>query len=265
MVATGRRCLRLAVPWMCISSSWLRCRSPSSGREDGGGRRGVNGQAREAIDDGRGGPQALRERWPRDAAGRAHARRAGGRAGARPARRVCGARCRGARALSEGAPERDPERGDRPGARCVAASGTGPIAVSRARPASAAAFARAVRALVARQHRRRDQRERRDRHRPPVGVRERRSPPRGRWSLRARAAWRRARVAASTTASTAVPSEPPTRWSTLSIGVARGTCQRSSVEYAAAIAGIIVKPRPMPAHDERDLEQPVRRVRRRPG
>jgi hypothetical protein len=33
---------------------------------------------------------------------------------------------------------------------------------------------------------------------------------------------------------------------TLSIGVARGTCQRSSVEYAAAIAGIIVKPRPMP-------------------
>ena len=57
-----------------------------------------------------------------------------------------------------------------------------------------------------------------------------------------------------------MPSEPPTRCTTLSIGVARGTCQRSSVEYAAAIAGIIVKPRPMPAHDERGLEQPVGRV-----
>src|SRR6476659_8344040 len=34
----------------------------------------------------------------------------------------------------------------------------------------------------------------------------------------------------STTASTAVPSEPPTRWMTLSIGVARGTCERLSVE-----------------------------------
>src|SRR3954452_22088719 len=48
------------------------------------------------------------------------------------------------------------------------------------------------------------------------------------------------------TVKTATPSEPPTRCRTLSIGVARGTWRRSSVAYAAAIAGIIEPPKPKP-------------------
>ena len=50
----------------------------------------------------------------------------------------------------------------------------------------------------------------------------------------------------STTARTAVPIEPPMRCRTFSIGVARGTWLVSSSAYAAAIAGIIVKPSPTP-------------------
>ncbi len=67
----------------------------------------------------------------------------------------------------------------------------------------------------------------------------------------------------SSTVSSATPSEPPTRCSTLSCGVARGTCERSSVAYAAAIAGIIVAPSPTPRSSSPTAEQPVRRVRRR--
>src|SRR3954454_8507337 len=49
-----------------------------------------------------------------------------------------------------------------------------------------------------------------------------------------------------TTASTAVPIEPPTRCSTLSCGVACGSSERSSEANAAAIAGMKAKPIPMP-------------------
>ena len=50
----------------------------------------------------------------------------------------------------------------------------------------------------------------------------------------------------STTVNTAVPTDPPIVRMMLIIVVARGTWARSSVEYAAAIAGIIVIPSPMP-------------------
>ncbi len=49
-----------------------------------------------------------------------------------------------------------------------------------------------------------------------------------------------------TTASTAVPIEPPTRWRTLSWGVASESSERSSAAKAAAIAGMKAKPMPMP-------------------
>ena len=50
----------------------------------------------------------------------------------------------------------------------------------------------------------------------------------------------------STTASTAVPIEPPTRCSTFSCGVACGSSERSSEAKAAAIAGMNAKPIPIP-------------------
>ena len=48
------------------------------------------------------------------------------------------------------------------------------------------------------------------------------------------------------TVSIATPSDPPTRCSTLSIGVARGTCSLRRVAYVPAIAGIITAPSPRP-------------------
>ena len=140
-------------------------------------------------------------------------------------------------ALSEGAPERDPDEEIDPARRRSGVAGrTAPIALAGS---SRAAGSRA---------------------RAPSGARSRRAPPPGSapraviaiahqyvcanavasGSASALAgavgdrAERRAAAAAplscaaiwrcSTTASIAVPSDPPTRWSTLSIGVARGTC-----------------------------------------
>ena len=48
------------------------------------------------------------------------------------------------------------------------------------------------------------------------------------------------------TISSAAPIDPPTRCSTFNAGVARGTCSRFSVAYAAAIAGISAPPSPIP-------------------
>src|SRR5690606_1495530 len=48
------------------------------------------------------------------------------------------------------------------------------------------------------------------------------------------------------TARTAAPIEPPTRWVTFSPLVARGTLSGRIAAYAAAIAGIMVPPRPNP-------------------
>ena len=50
----------------------------------------------------------------------------------------------------------------------------------------------------------------------------------------------------STTASTAVPIDPPTRWITFSCGVALASSERSSDANAAVIAGRKPKPIPMP-------------------
>ena len=55
-----------------------------------------------------------------------------------------------------------------------------------------------------------------------------------------------ARLRWRTTASTAVPIDPPTRWSTFSCGVALESSERSSDANAAVIAGRKPKPIPMP-------------------
>ena len=57
---------------------------------------------------------------------------------------------------------------------------------------------------------------------------------------------RRGSGGSRTTATRAVPIEPPTRWTMLMAVDARGTWSRESVWYAAAMAGIITKPNPIP-------------------
>ena len=238
---------------------------------------GENGQAGEAIDRvGRGAHRPAR-RVGRDVAA-ANARSSGRTAAPMRARLD---RLR-ARAAEAGRPQRRragarPGRGDRPGARCVAgvAGRRAPFALARA--TGAAGFLRAPSAARSRRAPRRGSPRPRSSPSPTSRCARTRSPA-GRPAARARCrgsrrATRRRRPRRSsatswrcrTTARIAVPSDPPTRWSTLSIGVARGTWSRSIVAYAAAIAGIIVKPRPRPRSDERGAEEPERRVAARPG
>ena len=99
---------------MRISSSWLRCRSPSSGRR----RRPATGAftgAREALDEAETGLQVLRERWPEMAAAE---RALVGRAAAPVKERLDAVARRLPRpsALSEVAAEHDPEQEQDPAA-----------------------------------------------------------------------------------------------------------------------------------------------------